>query len=119
MDNFDEYDFSYVEIVELGSTIEEISEDILAELIIDELNCMENRIRGITQEQMVTDILYYVTKYCYFIYHFETIQAFEHCSTTKEAATRLLHTYFGLTNEKISEMIISSVSTYKKTNENN
>ena len=114
---FAEYDFEYVEIFEFGSTSKEIEEDIISELIIDELNAMSRRVNGSDKETNVLDVLYYVSKYAYFIYRWEERENFEQCGITKTAAVRLINKYYSVEEEKVSSMIIESVASYKENND--
>lgn len=107
-----EFDFDFIEIT-LEEDIELVIVDVRNELILD---CIDMKV--IEQENNfegnIGYVFSYISKYAYFIYHFEKNEAYEYCAEVRKHFLAVICDTFQIGNEEVDSLIAQSINNFRE-----
>lgn len=108
-----DFSFDWIEMLEeknLDKLFKDVQDELIADCLDIEMMINTHRDADIQLEYLVN----YTSKYCYFIYHFEINEKFEHCATLRKNFLAVASTYFLVKKEILNAMVIDSVNNFRK-----
>lgn len=108
--------FDYLEML-IETNLDELIKDVENELILD---CIDMRMLnqfGDDDDGTIEYIFQYISKYSFFVYHFEKNEKYEHCASLRKMFITVLCDSFMLEKQTAEDLFTSSLTSFRENKE--